>query len=126
MKLGRLKAGAKDKVADTNATIPTAPNAPTAGGKHRQAMQGAPELPQGEPDHELEAYLAALAPAPSDPHTTDPGKRFGNAQVHQLRLPADADEQLRGLAVERGTSPLSLLHDWVTQRLEWELRGRRR
>lgn len=120
MKLGRLKAGAKDKVADTNPTIPT------AGGKHRQAMQGAPELPQREPDHELEAYLAALAPTPNDPHTTDPGKRFGNAQVHQLRLSAEADERLRGLAAERGTSPLSLLHDWVMQRLEWELRGRRR
>jgi hypothetical protein len=84
------------------------------------------DLPEGEPDHELEAYLAALAPTPSDPYTTDPGKRFGNAQVHQLRLSAEADEWLRGLAVERGTSPLSLLQDWVMQRLEWELRGRRR
>jgi hypothetical protein len=123
MRLGRSKTGtvgAKDKVADTNPTIPV------PGGKHRQATQATPDLPDGEPDHELEAYLAALAPTPSDPHTTDPGKRFGNAQVHQLRLPAEADEQLRGLAVERGTSPLSLLQDWILQRLEWELRGRRR
>jgi hypothetical protein len=127
MRLGRSKTstvgakdGAKDKAADTD------PNIPTAGGKHRQAMQATPDLPEGEPDHELEAYLAALAPAPSDPHTTDPGKRFGNAQVHQLRLPAEAEERLRGLAVERGTSPLSLLQDWVLQRLDWELRGRRR
>jgi hypothetical protein len=120
MRLGRPKAGAKDK----DAGAP--PKPPGAGGKHRQAQQPAADLPEGEPDHELEAYLAALAPSPSDAHTTDPGKRFGNAQVHQLRLSAEADERLRALAFERGTSPLSLLQDWVLQRLEWELRGRRR
>jgi len=123
MRLGRSKTGTvgtKDKAADTNPTIPV------ASGKHRQAGQAAAELPESDPDHELEAYLAALAPTPSDPHTTDPGKRFGNAQVHQLRLPAEADERLRMLATERGTSPLSLLQDWILQRLEWELRGRRR
>jgi hypothetical protein len=123
MRLGRSKTGtvgAKDKAADTNPTMPA------VAGKHRQAAQATPDLPEGEADHELEAYLAALAPAPSDPHTTDPGKRFGNAQVHQLRLPAEADERLRALAFERSTSPLSLLQDWVLQRLEWELRGRRR
>jgi hypothetical protein len=122
MRLGRSKTGtvgAKEKAADTNPTMSV------SAGKHRQAMHGTSDLPEGDPDHELEAYLAALAPAPSDPQTTDPGKRFGNAQVHQLRLPAEADERLRGLAVERGTSPLSLLQDWVLQRLDWEMRGRR-
>ncbi|HET8643026.1 MAG TPA: hypothetical protein VFM37_13915 [Pseudonocardiaceae bacterium] len=118
MRLGRPRAGAKD---ETTGEIPKIP------GRHRQSSYGPPPaLPEGEPDHELEAYLAALAPTPSDPYTTDPGKRFGTAQVHQLRLPAEADERLRGLAIERGTSPLSLLQDWVLQRLEWELRGRRR
>lgn len=90
-------------------------------GRHRPPS---PE-PVGEPDHELEAYLAALTPTPTNPETTDPGKRFGTAQVYQVRLPAEADEQLRNLAIERTTSPLSLLQDWVVQRLEWELRGRR-
>jgi hypothetical protein len=46
--------------------------------------------------------------------------------VYQVRLPAEADERLRNLAIERGTSPLTMLQDWVLQRLEWELRGRRR
>lgn len=93
-------------------------------GRHRPP----PPPPESteEPDRELEAYLAALTPTPSDPATTDPGKRFGNAQVYQVRLPEDADERLRNLAIERGTSPLSLLQDWVLQRLDWELRGRRR
>lgn len=97
------------------------------GGKHRP-----PPPPQldpvddDEPDHELENYLAALSPMPSDPETTDSGKRFGTAQVYQVRMPQEADEQLRSLAIERGTSPLALLQDWVLQRLEWELRGRRR
>jgi len=80
----------------------------------------------GEPDHELEAYLAALTPMPTDPETTDPGKRFGNAQVYQVRLPEEADEGLRNLAMERGTSPLAMLQEWCLQRLDWELRGRRR
>jgi len=93
-------------------------------GKHRPPS--ATELPDEEPDHELESYLAALSPTPSDPETTDPGKRFGKAQVYQVRMPEEADERLRNLAIERGTSPLALLQDWVLQRLEWELRGRRR
>jgi hypothetical protein len=95
-----------------------------AAGKHRQPSAEPVPL-VGEPDHELEEYLAALSPVPSDPETTDPGKRFGNAQVYQVRLPAEADERLRNLAVERGTSPLAMLQDWSLQRLEWELRGRR-
>jgi hypothetical protein len=98
------------------------PSKASQGGKHRPPP---PSEPIGEPDVELEAYLAALSPTPGDPETTDSGKRFGNAQVYQVRMPAEADERLRNLAVERGTSPLALLQDWVLQRLEWELRGRR-
>lgn len=97
-----------------------------AAGKHRQPAAEPAPLVTEEPDHEMEEYLAALSPTPSDPETTDPGKRFGNAQVYQVRLPAEADERLRNLAIERGTSPLALLQDWSLQRLEWELRGRRR
>jgi len=93
-------------------------------GKHRPPPPAEPT--DGEPDVELEAYLAALSPTPSDPETTDSGKRFGVAQVYQVRMPAEADERLRNLAIERGTSPLALLQDWALQRLEWELRGRRR
>ncbi|HEY3261391.1 MAG TPA: hypothetical protein VGJ95_14175 [Pseudonocardiaceae bacterium] len=95
------------------------------GGRHRPPQQ--PEhIEEPPPDLELEAYLAALSPTPTDPETTDSGKRFGTAQVYQVRLPAEADERLRNLAIERGTAPLSMLQDWVLQRLEWELRGRRR
>ena len=51
-------------------------------GRHRE-----PALEQQEaaPDHELENYLAALAPE-GDVETTGSGRRFGNAQVYQLRL----------------------------------------
>jgi hypothetical protein len=99
-----------------------------AHGKHRPPPPPPPPHDEvvEEPDHELESYLAALSPTPNDPETTDSGKRFGVAQVYQVRMPADADERLRTLAIERGTSPLALLQDWVLQRLEWELRGRRR
>lgn len=100
------------------------PKAPQPG-KHRPPPAAAAPPVEEPPDPELEAYLAALNPTPSDPETTDSGRRFGNAQVYQVRMPADADERLRNLAIERGTSALALLQDWVLQRLEWELRGRR-
>jgi hypothetical protein len=93
------------------------------GGRHRP--QPPPE-PVEEPDLELEAYLAALSPTPSGSEGMDSSKRFGTAQVYQVRMPGEADAWLRNLAIERGTSPLALLQDWVLQRLEWELRGRRR
>lgn len=96
-----------------------------AAGKHRPPPAPATTETIDEPDHELESYLAALSPVPHDPETTDSGKRFGNAQVYQVRMPSEADEKLRNLAIERGTSPLALLQDWALQRLEWELRGRR-
>lgn len=97
-------------------------------GKHRTAPEPEPARPvvQEAPDVELEGYLAALAPSVGDLETTDPGRRFGGAQVYQVRMGADADEKLKALASERETSPLALLQDWVVQRLEWETRGRRR
>lgn len=76
-----------------------------------------------EPDHELESYLAAITPE-SAAETTDTGRRFSNAQVYQLRMPLSANEQLRWLAQERGTSPLALVQEWVLQRLAWEARQR--
>jgi aryl-alcohol dehydrogenase-like predicted oxidoreductase len=71
----------------------------------------------------LENYLAALAPD-SDVETTDTGRRFGNAQVYQLRLQLTADEQLRELAAHHGTSPQALVQEWVLQRLGWEAEQR--
>ena len=71
------------------------------------------------PDHELESYLAALAPE-GDTETTGSGRRFGSAQVFQLRLPLMANEQLRELAAYHQTSPMALAQEWVVQRLEWE------
>jgi aryl-alcohol dehydrogenase-like predicted oxidoreductase len=63
--------------------------------------------------------LAALSPE-GDPETTGSGRRFGGAQVYQLRLPLMANEQLRELAAHHQTSPMALAQEWVLQRLEWE------
>lgn len=67
----------------------------------------------------MTSYLAALAPE-SDPESTGTGKRFGEAQVYQLRMNLVASAQLRELAAERGTSPQALARDWVLERLSWE------
>lgn len=74
-----------------------------------------------QPDDELESYLAALAPD-SDTETTATGRRFGTAEVHQLRLPLAANEKLRELAAYRHTSPMALAQEWIMQRLDWEAR----
>jgi hypothetical protein len=89
---------------------------PQLGGRHRTPAREAEEI---LPDEELESYLAALAPE-SDPETTGSGRRFGNAEVYQLRLPLMANEQLRELAAMRRTSPHALAQEWVMQRLQWE------
>jgi hypothetical protein len=85
-------------------------------GRHRTVVQGQDEQ---LPDEELESYLAALSPD-GDPETTGSGRRFGGAQVYQLRLTPLANEQLRRLAAHRHTSPMALAQEWVMQRLEWE------
>lgn len=72
-----------------------------------------------EPDHEFESYLAALAPE-EDVESTGSGRRFGAAQVHQLRLPLMANERLKELAAKQGTSPATLARDWVLQHLAME------
>lgn len=76
-------------------------------------------MPGEQPDHELESYLAALSPE-GDPETTGTGRRFGGAEVYQLRLSLMANEQLRELAAHYQTSPMALAQEWVLQRLEWE------
>jgi hypothetical protein len=86
-------------------------------GRHRNAS--AREAETNVEDHELTNYLAALAPE-SDPESTGTGKRFGEAQVYQLRMNLVASSQLRDLAEERGTSPQALARDWVLERLSWE------
>jgi len=70
-------------------------------------------------DHELESYLAAIAPV-RDPELTDPGRTFGSARVYQLRLPPGAEEKVEWLAQRHGTSALALLQGWVLQRLHDE------
>ncbi|GAY12876.1 hypothetical protein [Pseudonocardia sp. N23] len=70
-------------------------------------------------DHELDSYLAALAPEVEEGGTESTG-RFGTAQVFQLRLPPSRVEQLSRLAAERGVSPGSLALDWVVERLDRE------
>jgi hypothetical protein len=88
-------------------------------GRHRTPVRDqADEL---LPDDELESYLAALAPD-SDTETTATGRRFGTAEVHQLRLPLAANEKLRELAAHRHTSPMALAQEWIMQRLDWEAR----
>ncbi|MBN9112696.1 MAG: hypothetical protein J0I34_28395 [Pseudonocardia sp.] len=82
----------------------------------RARTQDDGDVPQ---DHELDSYLAALAPEPSEGVTESTG-RFGTAQVFQLRLPPLRVEQLRRLAAERGVSPGALALDWVVERLDRE------
>ncbi|WP_188988488.1 hypothetical protein [Saccharopolyspora thermophila] len=72
-----------------------------------------------EPDHELDSYLAALAPE-ENVESTGSGRRFGASQVYQLRLPLMANERLRELAFKQGTSPAALARDWVLQHLAEE------
>lgn len=78
-----------------------------------------PQAGQDAPDRELESYLAALAPE-TGPETTDGGKRFGDAQVLQLRLNLIASDELKQLAAARQTSPQALAQEWVLERLSWE------
>lgn len=96
-------------------------SAKAAAGRHRTPAE-APEGADLTADHEIEAYLHALSPA-RDPESTDPGRRFGDAKVYQLRLPCGAEEQVQWLAEQHGTSPLSLLQGWVLQRLHHEFGG---
>lgn len=86
-------------------------------GRRQQNAQPDPE--PAEPDHELESYLAALAPEESV-ETTGSGRRFGNSDVYQLRLPLIANERLKELAAKQGTSPAALARDWVLQHLSEE------
>ncbi|WP_020669571.1 hypothetical protein [Amycolatopsis nigrescens] len=86
-------------------------------GRHRNSA--AKEAETGVEDHELTSYLAALAPD-ADPESTGTGKRFGDAQVYQLRLSLIASEQFKEIATERGVSPQRLAHDWILERLSWE------
>jgi hypothetical protein len=92
----------------------------TKTGRHRPVT---PEEDPQAPGRELENYLAALAPE-TDVETTGSGRRFGNAQVYQLRLQLVANEQLRELAAMHGTSPQALAQEWVMQRLGWEAEHR--
>lgn len=83
----------------------------------RQRSEGVADTEdQAAPDHELESYLAALSPE-EDPETTGSGRRFGSSEVHQLRLPLMANERLKELAAQQGTSPSALARDWVLQHL---------
>lgn len=49
--------------------------------------------------------------------TTGSGRGFGASQVYQLRLPLMANERLKELAAQQGTSPDALARDWVMQHL---------
>jgi hypothetical protein len=80
------------------------------------ARQGADEAAD---DQELSSYLAALAPE-TPPESTGSGRRFGDAQVYQLRLNLIASQELKDLATERGTSPQALAQEWVLERLAQE------
>lgn len=91
---------------------------PVNPGRHRNTP--AREAEVAVEDHELTSYLAALAPETAGPESTGTGKRFGEAQVYQLRMNLVASSQLRDLAEERGTSPQALAREWVLERLSWE------
>jgi hypothetical protein len=92
----------------------------TKTGRHRPVEA---DVDPQAPGRELEDYLAALAPD-IDVETTGSGRRFGNAQVYQLRLQLTANEQLRELAAVHGTSPQALAQEWLVERLNWETEQR--
>ncbi|MBA8827207.1 hypothetical protein FHX42_004591 [Saccharopolyspora lacisalsi] len=83
----------------------------------RQRAESLEDQQESEPDREIESYLAALTPEEEDTETTGSGRRFGAAQVYQLRLPLMANERLKELAARQGTSPDALARDWVMQHL---------
>lgn len=85
-------------------------------GRRQRAEPAHDEQEAVGPDQELESYLAALAPE-EDVETTGSGRGFGAAQVYQLRLPLMANERLKELAAQQGTSPDALARDWVMQHL---------
>lgn len=97
--------------------LSTRTNLKAVNGRHRNAAPK--EAPGVVEDHELTSYLAALSPD-SDPESTGTGKRFGEAQVFQLRVNVIASEQLKDIALERGTSPHALAQEWILERLSWE------
>ncbi|WP_240686905.1 hypothetical protein [Amycolatopsis suaedae] len=90
---------------------------PVNPGRHRNSP--AREAASTVEDHELTSYLAALAPE-SDPESTGGGRRFGEAQVFQLRMNLIASEQLKEIADARDLSPQALALEWVLERLNWE------
>lgn len=87
-------------------------------GRHRNSVPD--EAEEAVEDHELTSYLAALAPDSNDPESTGSGRRFGEAQVFQLRLNLIASQQLKDIAAERNTSPQALAQEWILERLSWE------
>jgi hypothetical protein len=91
-------------------------------GRSKNARQQAPRPAGGQqgtnrPDSELDSYLAALNPE-EGVETTGTGRRFGAAQVYQVRLPLMANERLKEIAARNGTSPAALVNEWVLQHLE--------
>ncbi|MDR7302293.1 hypothetical protein [Haloactinomyces albus] len=88
-------------------------------GRRQRTETFADQQEASEPDHEIESYLAALAPE-EEVETTGTGRRFGSSQVYQLRLPLMANERLKELAARQGTSPDALAKDWVMQHLSEE------
>ncbi|WP_298181409.1 hypothetical protein [Saccharomonospora sp.] len=95
-----------------------------AAGPTRRRGRSAPAVDEsvGE-DPELSSYLAALAPE-NDVESTGSERRFGEAQVYQLRLSHVAGQQLKDLATELGTSPQALAQEWVLERLARETSDR--
>ena len=86
-------------------------------GRHRGAAKTADD--GVVEDKELTSYLAALAPD-ADNESTGTGKRFGEAQVFQLRMSLIASKQLADVAAERDISPQALAQEWILERLNWE------
>lgn len=86
-------------------------------GRHRGAAKPADD--GVVEDKELTSYLAALAPD-ADNESTGTGKRFGEAQVIQLRMSLIANQQLKDIAADREISPQALAQEWILERLNWE------
>ena len=115
----RLRRGTPVRPIPGHTTRGRAEPAKNAGSGRHRSPAGEQQGADLTTDHELDAYLAAIAPT-RDREVTDPGRTFGSARVYQLRLPPGAEERIQWLAQQHGTSALTLLQSWVLQRLHHE------
>ena len=86
-------------------------------GRHRGAAKPADD--GVVEDKELTSYLAALAPD-ADNESTGTGKRFGEAQVIQLRMSLIANQQLKDNTTKQNNTPQTHTQKKNHEQHNWE------